>query len=101
MKGRALKDGAVGWIVKSKNVKPWSAYYKCLQAVPIHAALNSNGDAETVCQLTIGDKVEMLEGPVEEGGEKRMKVRVLKDSIMGWVTIKNKEGKQIFESCVQ
>jgi len=93
IKGRALSDGATGWFtMKNENLKPWSPYYKCTKPTPIHDGRNAE-EAKLVRQLEAGEAAELLEGPVEEGKEQRMKVRVEKDGIVGWVTFKDGEGK--------
>jgi len=97
LKGRALSDDAVGWITKADNVRPWSPYYKCMVATPLHSTLAPEG-AQVLRQLEVGEIVELLEGPVEEGPEMRMKGRAEKDRAVGWVTIKNADGKHILVS---
>jgi len=95
MKGRALSDGAVGWITrKGGNVKAWSPYYKCKIAAPIHDTAVIEG-ATVVRELAIGEVAELLEGPRLEGKDLRMKARAEKDGAVGWVTIRDSEGKQI------
>jgi len=97
VKGRALSDGAIGWItLKGDNVKPWSPYYNCLKAAPMHDAQAAEG-ATLVRQIAEGEVVELLEGPTKEGQDPRMKVRAEKDGAIGWVTVKSKSTK-FFES---
>jgi len=97
MKGRALSDDAVGWITKKDNVRPWSPYYKCIVATPIHSTVAVE-EAEVVRQLDAGETAELVEGPMEEGKTLRMKARAEKDGAIGWVTIRDASGKQLLES---
>merc|ERR1712060_85016 len=97
IKGKVLGDGIVGWLpMTNDNLKPWSPAYKCVKATPIHDQVASEG-AATVRQLDVGEKVELLEGPVESGGEMRMRALVEKDRTTGWITIRDAEGKQIMQ----
>mmetsp|Transcript_97686 Transcript_97686/g.285161 ORF Transcript_97686/g.285161 Transcript_97686/m.285161 type:complete len:1813 (+) Transcript_97686:1-5439(+) len=94
MKGRALSDGAVGWITKADNIRPWSPYYKCLEATALRSSPAAE-DSEVVRQLAVGEMVELVEGPIAEGEEVRMKGRAEKDCAVGWVTIKAAGGKRL------
>jgi len=98
LKGRALSDDAVGWITKAAdNVRPWTPSYKCLDSTPLHSSRSPEG-AEVVRQLETGETVELLEGPLPEGGLMRMKGRAEKDRAVGWVTIRSAEGKKFMAS---
>jgi len=95
---KALSDGALGWItLRGENVKRWSPTYKCVKAVPLHDALAAEG-AGVVRQLEAGEKVELLQGPAEEGSDLRMKARAEKDGATGWATIRDGEGKRFLQS---
>jgi len=98
VKGKALSDGVVGWITLkgSENVKPWQPFYKCLKALPLHDARNAEG-AKVLRELAAEEVLELMEGPVEEGKELRMKGRAEKDGLVGWATIKDSEGKRSLE----
>jgi len=97
MKGRALSDGAVGWITRGEHVRPWSPYYKCLEATPLRSA--AAADAEVVRQLEPGESLELLEGPrAEEEGALLMRARAERDGALGWATIRTAEGKRLLES---
>jgi len=103
LRGRALKDGAVGWIsVNNKNLKPWTPLYECIIAVPLLDALSIK-DAQVVRQVHEGETVELLEGPLEEAnaGLIRMKCRAEKDDMVGWVTTKNNRGTAFFTSLLK
>jgi len=98
IKGKALSDGAVGWItMRSDNVKPWTPYYKCIATAPLHDQALAEG-ATSLRDIEVGEGLELLEGPTMEGEELRMKARADKDGVVGWVTIKDGEGKRFFES---
>merc|ERR1712176_1756498 len=96
VKGRALSDGSVGWITVTKeNVKPWTPFYKCAKATPIHNEMLVEG-ATVARELEVGEKVELLEGPKVEGKQIRIKARVEKDGTIGWMSIKDSDGKRSF-----
>jgi len=99
VKGRALSDGAIGWItLKGDNVRPWSPYFNCLKSTPMHDSLIVEG-ATLVRQTEVGEVVELLEGPTKEDGqEPRIKVRAEKDGAVGWVTVRGSDGTKFFES---
>jgi len=96
MKGRLLSDDTVGWITKADNVRPWSPFFKCLIATPLHSS--DDAEAEVIRQLAVGETVELQEGPVEQSKEVRMKARAEKDGAVGWVTIKTADGKKVMQS---
>jgi len=99
VKGRALSDGAIGWItLKGENVRPWSPYFSCLKSTPMYDAVVVEG-ATSVRTIEVGEVVELLENAAkEEGQEQRMKVRAEKDGAIGWVTAKGSDGMKFFES---
>mmetsp|Transcript_140529 Transcript_140529/g.365619 ORF Transcript_140529/g.365619 Transcript_140529/m.365619 type:complete len:1956 (-) Transcript_140529:48-5915(-) len=98
IKVKTLSDGGVGWItMKSDNVKPWTPYYKCTVIAPLHDQALVEG-ATAVRDIEVGEALELLEGPTLEGSELRMKARAEKDGVVGWVTIKDGEGRRLFES---
>jgi len=98
IKCKAVSDGAVGWItLKGENVKLWSPCFKCLKAAPLHDALATEG-ASVVRQLEVGEKAELLEGPTEDGKDVRIKARADRDGAVGWVTIRDGDGKRFLES---
>jgi len=97
-KGRALSDGALGWVtMTSKSVKSWTPFYKCKVVAPLHDQIGAEG-ATVVRQVEVAEVLELLEGPTQEGDELRMKARAEKDGAVGWITIKDAEGKRLFES---
>merc|ERR1712070_234180 len=96
VRGRALSDGTEGWItLKADTVRSWTPHYRCLVAGPMHKELKEDG-AETVREIAKGEAVEMLEGPQEDGAVMRIKCRAEKDDVVGWVTLRNTEGKALF-----
>lgn len=91
-------DGSVGWVtLGNKNLIKWTPYYKCKVTSAMHESVATQG-AALVRDIAAEEVVELLDGPVREGEELRMKGRAEKDGSTGWVTIKNKEGKRLFES---
>jgi len=92
LKGRALSDGAVGWItLHAQKVKRWSPLYKCVKVAEIHDSRVAS-EGKVLRELAVGETIEHLEGPVECGEEMRMRGRAEKDSVTGWVTIRDGAG---------
>merc|ERR1740121_3315974 len=72
---KAVQDNSEGWItVKPTSVAPWTPFYKCKFAAPIHETLTIEG-ATVVREASAGESFELLEGPVTEGTDLRMKAR--------------------------
>jgi len=98
VKGKAISDGAIGWItLKDKVVKPWTPYYKCQVASPLHDQLAVEGST-VKREVAVAEVLEFLEGPVEDDKVLRIKARAEKDGAVGWVTVKDAAGKRLFES---
>jgi len=98
IRGKGLRDGTVGWItLKGENVKPWSPYYKCVMSTQLYDSPSSDG-AAVVREIAIGETLEILEGPVDDNKELRMKARAEKDGAIGWATIRGSDGKQFLQS---
>mmetsp|Transcript_35079 Transcript_35079/g.100743 ORF Transcript_35079/g.100743 Transcript_35079/m.100743 type:complete len:1846 (+) Transcript_35079:263-5800(+) len=93
-KGKALSDGAVGWVtLREKALRPWSPGYKVATATVIQDSLQVKG-AQTLRKLEVGESVEVLEGPMLEKDLDvlRIKGRAEKDGSVGWITIKGNQG---------
>jgi len=98
VKVKTMSDGMVGWMtLKNNNVKPWTPYYKCKVAAPIHDSLGVEG-AKELRQAEVGESFELMEGPAQDGMALRMKARAEKDGVLGRVTIKDADGKRFFDS---
>merc|ERR1712187_685167 len=99
MKVRCLKDGKEGWVSKTPTtVRAANSMYRCLQdkvALTDSRAGTNVEDSKVLKEFFKGEQVEILEGPVEEGKELRIKC-VTKDGKVGWVTIKGEDGKDAF-----
>mmetsp|Transcript_22762 Transcript_22762/g.51950 ORF Transcript_22762/g.51950 Transcript_22762/m.51950 type:complete len:1457 (+) Transcript_22762:68-4438(+) len=100
VRGKTLKDGAIGWITLSNtNVRAWAPYYKCLAATPILA--EKSKESEVVRQLEVDENVEYLEGPEvdpdSESKSQRIKARANKDGATGWILVKE-AGKVYLEN---
>jgi len=99
IKGRALSDGAVGWITMTgQNVRPWSPYYTCCKEVPMRSSQSIEG-AEVVRQIEVDEMLELLEGPLRVADDQalQMKGRAQNDGKVGWVTIKESTGVGYFQ----
>ncbi|CAK0828996.1 unnamed protein product [Prorocentrum cordatum] len=98
IRARALSDGATGWVtLKGAAVKKWSPFYKVVVAGPAHDTKAIEG-AQVLRETSVGESLEWLEGPVQEGQELRMKARLQKDGVVGWVSIKDAEGKRLVDN---
>merc|ERR1712217_961605 len=98
VKVKAASDGACGWIpLKKDTVRPWTPYYKCKSKVPLHSTLAVDG-AEVVRDVAVGESFELIEGPAEDGKVLRIKAKADKDGAVGWITVRDAEGKRCFES---
>jgi len=94
VKGRALSDGAVGWMtLRDKAFKSWNANYRCVTQTAIHDSLTVK-NAQVLRRLEAGEIVELIEGPMEapDLGVMRMRGRAGKDGTVGWITIKGNQG---------
>jgi len=97
IKVKAVADNQVGWVtLKTEVLKAWTPFYKCKVATPLQSTLTVEG-ATTLREIAVNETCELLEGPTEEGKETRIKVRADSDQSKGWVTIKNADGKRLFE----
>jgi len=94
VKGRAVTDGAVGWVtMKDRFLGPWSPHYRCSNATVINDALSVK-NAVTIRKLEVGETVEVIEGPILESSLDVMRVRARADldGAVGWVTLKGNQG---------
>lgn len=97
-KVRAVLDGVVGWVSVTKPaVLPWKAIYKCLVATPLQDVAKAEGST-TIREVAVGEILELIEGPVEDGKALRLKGRSAKDGAIGWATIRDEDGKKVL-SC--
>mmetsp|Transcript_28031 Transcript_28031/g.48855 ORF Transcript_28031/g.48855 Transcript_28031/m.48855 type:complete len:2072 (-) Transcript_28031:148-6363(-) len=97
LKCRTSGDNAVGWLtMEGGAITNWSGSYKVVKAVPMHET-KSVGET-SVRELEAGEKLDLLEGPLEEAGAMRMKCRAKKDNAMGWVSFKDADGNKLIQS---
>lgn len=56
-------------------------------------------EGKTIRRLEVGEVLEILEGPIEEDSIKiqRMRVKVMKDDLEGWVTLAGNQGTSFLE----
>ncbi len=102
VKGRALRDGAVGWIALRPNgVKAWTPYYKVVATVAMRK--EQEATSEEIRALAAGETVEIVDGPVElaaEGDKKALQIkgRAEKDGAIGWVVVRDASGKTLLDN---
>lgn len=95
MKGRALADGAVGWVTATtKRLKRWYPNYICKQNTVLQTTVSIGPTAGLVRRVEEGELLEVLDGPKEdsEAGVLRVKVKTRKDQAVGWITLKGNQG---------
>jgi len=102
---KAAQDCQEGWVTVSGNkgtvfLDPISSYYTCLKETNL-AEGPKVGD-KTVRKIAKGETAQTLEPERkdESNNVKRMKVRLVKDDVTGWVTTTgNKEEQKFFVAC--
>lgn len=99
LKGKSLKDNAIGWItVKgvagTVYAEVLSNHYTVLQDVPLEKTFAST-DAQKLRTLMKEEVIRVLQGPKEEvcPPEIRLKGQVLSDGVVGWFTPKGNNVK--------
>lgn len=94
---RVLGDGAQGWVtLHADTVQAWMPVYRCLMVTPLHVARDPT-EGDVIRDLVRDEKVEFLEGPVECGEAMRMRGRAEKDGVVGWMTLRDAEGRVRFK----
>eukprot|EP00933_Yihiella_yeosuensis_P013384 TRINITY_DN1242_c0_g1_i1.p1 TRINITY_DN1242_c0_g1~~TRINITY_DN1242_c0_g1_i1.p1 ORF type:complete len:896 (+),score=237.61 TRINITY_DN1242_c0_g1_i1:3-2690(+) len=102
---RSLQDLAEGWATLRGNqgtaflesiAKP---YFIALEESPVTLLKDCVSSSEEVHKLSQGDVVEVLEGPRQEVNFEvtRARGKAPKDGKLGWVTLKDAQGRSTFE----
>mmetsp|Transcript_87908 Transcript_87908/g.152330 ORF Transcript_87908/g.152330 Transcript_87908/m.152330 type:complete len:1964 (-) Transcript_87908:239-6130(-) len=83
-----------GWFTLTKKcVQSWSPSYKCIERISV---LDGPDSAKEVASVEAGDILEALEAPRIADGALHVKVRVEKDGVVGFATVKEtKDGKTV------
>eukprot|EP00929_Paragymnodinium_shiwhaense_P000251 TRINITY_DN1004_c0_g1_i12.p1 TRINITY_DN1004_c0_g1~~TRINITY_DN1004_c0_g1_i12.p1 ORF type:complete len:1731 (-),score=878.12 TRINITY_DN1004_c0_g1_i12:335-5527(-) len=100
VKVRALSDSKIGWISRTDALcKRWSPVYRVSQPAPLQKARSPAAceGIEPVRELTKGEALDVVEGPVCEDGVMRVRGMAVKDGEAGWVTIKGTDGKRYLD----
>ena len=63
------------------------------KATPLQEAREPKEDGGLIRQLVQGEIVEHVDGPEDVAGAMRMRVRSERDGTVGWVTVRDAEGK--------
>jgi len=100
VRGRALRDGAAGWVtVQGNQGTPFlkdveKPHYSCKAEVPLEGDFKGGGADGLLRKLNVGELFLAEEAPVEEEetGLRRIKATTLKDSMTGWLTLKGNAG---------
>jgi len=98
VRGRALKDGVIGWVSMKSN--QGVVFLKPTEKPFLHASkpatMHSNFDSSSkeVRKLQQDEVLELLEGPREETVRSEVTLRgsANKDSTSGWITLKDASG---------
>merc|ERR1711971_224745 len=93
LKVRATSDKQIGWVNKS-NIKAWQPDYKVQVPTALQDTRGATEVTKTIRELHKGEIVEYLEGPFADGDVIRLKVKTKKDSVVGWVTIRDEKGQR-------
>jgi len=95
-KVKTMKDGTTGWVsIKEDCVRKFLGMYKCTIAVSMHDSCDG-ADAKVLRELAKGETLELLSGPVfEEGKDTRVRCRSVLHGTVGWVTLKDSNGKRM------
>lgn len=104
IRGKALSDGAVGWIsVKGNQGTPFlketpKPFYSCVAKIALEPDFKQQ-DGASVRMLKMDEVLEVLEGPRREkvGDVVRIRAKTCKDASTGWLTVKDKEGEVFAE----
>lgn len=93
-----LDDDEEGFLSKEKFCTLVRVFMKVAKDTVVTAGLSIK-ESKTLRRLEVGEVVELLEGPQEEESVKvmRLKVKVLKDDLEGWVTKSGNQGTQFLE----
>jgi len=99
-KVRTSSDGTAGWIsVKSDNVRKWTSAYKFLKPGSLYA---EKGNQEGIVrEATVGEILELQEGPVEVDGLMWLKGQMKKDGALGWTPIKGADSVKLLVNSSQ
>jgi len=97
-RGKATKDGTVGWVtIRDRNgvvhAEASDKYYTCAQSVAITDGKNVK-DCKVIRKLVVGELFLAMEAPVIDSTASitRVKGKALTDDKEGWVTIKGNAG---------
>lgn len=93
-----LDDDEEGFLSKEKFCNLVRVFMKVAKDTVVTAGLSIK-ESKTLRRLEVGEVVELLEGPQEEESVKvmRLKVKVLKDDLEGWVTRSGNQGTLFLE----
>jgi len=101
VRGRALRDGAEGWVAVLNA--QGSTFLKSIEKpfvwCSVEAGLMNDvtGSAKKIRQVARGEVLELLEGPREETPEPELIMRCVasRDGANGWITLRDASGKDI------
>jgi len=97
VRAKSLLDGQEGWVtVKGNQGTPFltavdKPFFYCFKAVPLVSDFKST-DAKEVRSIKEHEVLELLQGPQREEfpASTRARVKTSKDSVTGWVTLRDK-----------
>lgn len=106
VKGRALRDGATGWVTVqgaqgTPFLRPSTKPYMCVGSTAENVGLRKSLDAPAAIRdVQVDEVLELLEGPREETGKPSILLRgkASKDSAEGWITMQSSDGTTFAEA---
>lgn len=102
-RGRALRDGAEGWLVVGPGAaQEWRPRHRCKRGVAIQDGPDS-AKGNALRKLEVGEIVDAVEAPSTEActGMVRMRVRADRDGMVGYVSVRGSDGAMFLESVAQ
>jgi len=87
-----LDDESEGFLTKEHMLTLLRTLKKVVKETTITNAAEVSDESETIAKLEVGDVVELLTEPSEQGELLRAKCRSMKDGAEGWVTLKGNQG---------
>lgn len=106
VRGRAIRDGAIGWVTLAGNqgitfLMPGGSIFKVQRPVPLCEELKDVEGEKTVKSLEPGVALEVLEWARTSRsalGVTRIKAKIQGDTLKGWVTVQAADGTRFLEA---
>jgi len=84
---------------RNKFFDLFESYYRCAKEIAVTTELDvTSKGSKTLRKLTVGEVVEVLQGPKTESGLTRVYARALTDNLEGWVAVRGSKGTFFLEA---